>query len=126
MEIIPEPHRSYWGVGYDMDVSCNLANRQFTSAVATVKTRRVKGIHIRIQHPMMLRFGRTHHDLIFRTWTDDLSLIEINVRARLENIYESYMGLHNWENGAGGLREAIVQHWSLATPTREVFIANLQ
>ena len=98
----------------------------FNSIVATSKSRRVKQIRFHVQHPGLVRYGSTCHVGKFAPFTDDLSLIEANVRVNMEKVYTTYAGMYNWEVDAGGLRAAKLQHWTSDTPTREVFLANQQ
>lgn len=76
-----------------------------------------------MQHPAMVLSGaETNHDVRFREGEDDLSQIEAAVRAKMIDLYRTYEGMFHWEVAVGGMRAAVMDHWTNATPSRQKFL----
>lgn len=121
--LVPDAHRVLFLPGYNMNVWCEVGRLRFNDATRIKKTRLVKRICIRMQHPVMVRSGaETNHDVRFREGEDDLSQIEAAVRAKMIDLYRTYEGMFHWEVAVGGMRAAVMDHWTNATPSRQKFL----
>ena len=66
------------------------------------------------------------HTVVYVPEIEDVENVRFCVSRQLEDAFQTHIGLRNWEAARGGLRVAVVDHWSRSTPCFEEFMKNLQ
>ena len=140
---LPDPPIPFSGYSMKVDLLLsNLRKRRFEGSGSTEKVRSVRGIYLRVQHPELLRYGATAHhalehfpvpiteerpeNVVFVKEIEDIKHVRYSVSCQLADAFHTHIGIRNWEAARGGLRAAVVDHWSRSTPCFEDFMKNLQ